>query len=221
MDRAAVGDVRPAQVPFTELFAAGLAGRPLHLVGLDQEPTPVPVDRWSGPVDDGDLAILELCDGPTLDVGCGPGRMSAALAARGRIVLGIDVVGRAVDQTRQRGAAALERNVFATMPAEGRWGTALLADGNIGIGGDPVALLRRLAQLVHPAGRIVVEVAAPGVETRTVWASLDAGPVRSRPFRWAVVGVDGIGSVAAESGLGTDAVLDVGDRWCAVLRSAA
>ncbi len=54
--------------------------------------------------------------------------------------------------------------MFAPLPGEGRWGTALLADGNIGIGGDPVALLRRLREVLDPRGRIVVELAAPGTE---------------------------------------------------------
>ena len=39
------------------------------------------------------------------------------------------------------GGPALRRSVFDPLPGEGRWGTALLLDGNIGIGGDPRALL--------------------------------------------------------------------------------
>ena len=61
-----------------------------------------------------------------------------------------------------RGGAALRRDVFDTLPGEGRWETALLADGNVGIGGDPVALLRRLREVLDPRGRVVAEVAAPG-----------------------------------------------------------
>ena len=35
--------------------------------------------------------------------------------------------------------------MFEPLPGEGRWGTVLLLDGNVGIGGDPVALLERAA----------------------------------------------------------------------------
>ena len=94
------------------------------------------------------------------------------------MALGIDVVHEAVGQTRARGAAALRRDIFGAVPGEGRWQTALLADGNVGIGGDPVALLRRLRRLLLPGGRVVVEVAPPGV-THPVGAR-DAR-VRRRP----------------------------------------
>jgi hypothetical protein len=59
-------------------------------------------------------------------------------------VLGVDVSPAAVARAKGAGGAVLRRSVFDRLPAEGRWGTALLADGNIGIGGDPHALLRRV-----------------------------------------------------------------------------
>ena len=121
----------------------------------------VPADAWTGSLD-GDQAVLDLCTGPTLDVGCGPGRMTQLLAERGEIVLGIDVVPEAVWQTRDRGVAAILRDVFERVPAEGRWETVLLAGGNLGIGGDPVRLLRRIAQLLAPGGRVVADVGLPG-----------------------------------------------------------
>jgi SAM-dependent methyltransferase len=205
---------------FREAFTEALRGQPFQVVGLHDEPMPLPAARWSEPADADDLAMLDLCDGPTLDVGCGPGRMSAALASSGRVVLGIDVVDEAVIQTRDRGAAALQRDVFTTLPAEGRWMTALLADGNVGIGGDPIALLRRVGALLAACGRIVVELAEPGTATRTAWAELVSPEARSKPFRWAVVGVDDIGPMAIEAGFGVGAVHQFGDRWCAVLNRA-
>ena len=204
---------------FRETFAEALRGDPFHVVGLHDEPTPLPADRWSGSADADDLAMLELCDGPTLDIGCGPGRMSAALAEAGQVVLGIDVVGEAVMQTRRRGAPALLRDVFMDLPGEGRWQAALLADGNVGIGGDPVVLLRRVASLLVPAGQIVVELAGPGLEARTVWAELVSPGRRSKPFRWAVVGVDDVGAVANDAGLRIAALHRFGSRWCGVLHS--
>ena len=77
-----------------------------------------------------------------LDVGCGPGRIVAALTDHGRLALGIDIAEHAVALTRGRGTNALRRNVFDPLPGEGRWATVLLLDGNVGIGGDLDALLR-------------------------------------------------------------------------------
>lgn len=203
---------------FRDTFAEALRGSPFHVVGLHAEPTLLPADRWSQPADADDLEMISLCDGPTLDVGCGPGRMSAALAEAGHIVLGIDVVGEAVLQTRLRGAPALQRDVFQALPAEGRWQTILLTDGNVGIGGNPVALLRRMGALIDPDGRIVVELAEPGLAARTMWAELVSPGARSKPFRWAVVGVDDIAEIAHEAELDVVRIHRLGDRWCAVLR---
>ena len=100
-------------------------------------------------------------------------------------------------------SSALRRDVFDRLPGEGRWHTALLADGNVGIGGDPVALLRRAGELVCADGRVVVELGRPGVRaaTRGGPCSTCAG-VRSAPFRWATVGTDDIDELAAAAGLG-------------------
>lgn len=205
-------------VAFRDVFADALRGHPFQIVGLHDEPTVLPTERWSQPADADDLSMLDLCDGRTLDVGCGPGRMSAALAESGRVVLGIDVVAEAVAQTRRRGAAALQRDVFASLPAEGRWDVALLADGNVGIGGDPIVLLRRMRDVLVSDGKIVVELAKPGIAARTVWAALVSPRARSKPFRWAVVGVDDIEVAAAEAGLIVTGIHRFGARWCAVLQ---
>ncbi|MBS2939871.1 methyltransferase domain-containing protein [Nocardioides sp. J2M5] len=177
----------------------------------------LPVDLWRRPADEHDRALVGLCVGPTLDVGCGPGRMTEALALAGHLALGIDVVDAAVTLTRERGVAAVRRDVFDRVPGEGRWATALLADGNIGIGGDPVALLRRVHRLLAPGGRVVVEVERPGVSPTQGWASLEAPGRRSRPFRWATLGVDDLPGAAAAAGLAVHRVLRVGDRYAAVV----
>ncbi len=205
---------------FSEVFASALHGAPTVVVGLGEEPTRLPVDLWSRAADETDLRLLALCDGPTLDIGCGPGRMTEALSAQGHVVLGIDVVEAAVALTRQRGVSALQRDVFDGLPGEGRWQTALLADGNIGIGGDPVALLRRVHHLLTFDGRIVVELAAPGVARHAGWAVLEGSDRRSRPFQWATLGVDDLSSTAEEAGLAVHSVHPLGERWAAVLGEA-
>jgi SAM-dependent methyltransferase len=210
-----------SELSFSVVFANALRGQPCSVVGLGEVPEPLPVHHWTREADDWDRELLAHCVGPTLDIGCGPGRLTACLAERGHVVLGIDVVREAVVQTRGRGAVALHRDVFEALPGEGRWRSALLADGNVGIGGDPVGLLRRIRELLDPRGRIVVELAAPGTGTKSVWATLECGSDVSRPFRWSVVGVDAIDDVAAQVGLVVRSTHAHGSRWCAVLEEAA
>ena len=59
-----------------------------------------------------------------------------------------------LDVARTRGVNVLERSRLRTAsPDHDRWRTALLFDGNIGIGGDPVALLSRVVELLRDDGR--------------------------------------------------------------------
>ena len=203
---------------FSTVFSAALQGNPCAVIGLGDAPEHLPVANWTREADADDHELLALCEGPTLDIGCGPGRLSAALADAGHVVLGIDVVHEAVGQTRERGVSALHRDVFDAVPGEGRWHTALLADGNVGIGGDPVALLGRVRELLDPRGRVVVELAVPGTRSATVWAALECDGTRSRPFRWSVVAADQIDPVASSAGLELAATYEIGTRWVAVLQ---
>ena len=210
---------RSERASFSAVFGEALRGRPCSVVRLGDLPQLLPVHQWRRDADRADLELVAHCTGHTLDLGCGPGRLTAALARLGHVVLGVDVVREAVDQTVARGVVALRRDVFDRLPGEGRWQTALLADGNVGIGGDPVALLLRARELVSAEGRVVVELAPPGVRPRTEWAALQCAGLRSAPFRWATLGTDDIGELAAAAGLGRVEVHRVGEqRWCAVLR---
>ena len=206
------------EASFSHVFARALGGEPTTVVGLGEGPRPLPVADWTRAADHVDHRLVALCQGPTLDIGCGPGRLTEALADLGHVALGIDVVASAVHLTRRRGASAILRDVFASLPGEGRWQTALLADGNLGIGGDPAALLRRVREILDPRGQVVAEVAAPGVPSSSGWATLHCAGHRSRPFRWAVVGADDIRRLAGGVGLAVDAVHCLGGRWAAVMR---
>jgi SAM-dependent methyltransferase len=203
---------------FTEVFSDALRGIPTTVHGISPGHQVLPVHDWLRPASRADRLLLDHCRGATLDVGCGPGRMSAHLALRGHAVLGVDIVHEAVDQARRRGVPALRRNVFDPMPGEGSWDTVLLADGNIGIGGAPLALLRRGAELVDHRGRIVCDLAGPGTGLRVHAARLVTRRRRSETFQWAEVGPDAIESLAEKAELD---LLHVGHRhglWFAVLR---
>lgn len=165
----------------------------------------------------GDDGVLGRCGGPTLDVGCGPGRMVAALHTGGVPALGIDISPTAVRLTLGRGAPAVSADVFGFVPGEGGWHHLLLVDGNIGIGGDPVRLLRRCAGLLHPSGTAFVEAEPPGVAGWSGEAVLHDGRRASTPFRWALVGADELHRHAAAAGLRVLDSWTQAGRWFACL----
>jgi SAM-dependent methyltransferase len=204
-------------IPVAQVFASALRGHVCLILDEDGASGLLPTPAWLRDADRVDEALLDLCHGPTLDIGCGPGRMAEALARRGQPVLGIDVVPEAVRLSLGRGVATLLRDVFDAVPGEGRWETALLADGNIGIGGDPVALLERIRDLIAPTGRVVVELAPPGTGVHTRHVRLETELGRSAPFPWTLVGTDAIEAVADAAGLRPVFQHTLGGRHSAVL----
>lgn len=179
---------------------------------------PLEPGRWLGATTPLEEALLADITAPVLDVGCGPGRVVDLLARRGAIAVGVDPSPGAVALARQRGCPVLQRSIFDRLPFEGRWGSVVLLDGNIGIGGDPVRLLRRCRDLLRPGGSLVVEVEAPPTTWRACRARLERDGASSAWFPWAVVGAEAIGELAAAAGLRT-AALSSADaaRWFAVL----
>ncbi|MFG1701753.1 methyltransferase domain-containing protein [Nonomuraea sp. M3C6] len=199
-----------------ELYADSLEGAEIDLEYEDGRRRPLEAMRWLEPID-GDEAMLSRCTGPTLDVGSGPGRLTVALARRGVAALGIDVTPHAVRLTRQAGGLALCRDVFGPVPGSGRWTTALLADGNIGIGGDPAALLRRMRELVRPGGEVIAEVAPPGTPSTTERVRLRHGDVAAAWFRWADVSASDVSPLARETGFTVTDCHEEAGRWFAYL----
>jgi SAM-dependent methyltransferase len=183
----------------------------------DGTATALPVDDWCAPATAAELDMLAHLRGPVLDMGCGPGRLVVALASMGVPALGIDVSGHALAHADAIGAPVLRRSVFDRVPGEGRWRAALLFDGNIGIGGDPVSLLRRVARLLGRDGLAVVEVGAPGVRTRVASARLERGEETTSWFPWAWVGRDALPWFAARAGLDAVSGYQIDDRWFTVL----
>jgi rSAM/selenodomain-associated transferase 1 len=148
-----------------------------------------------------DEVLLSRCEGPVLDIGCGPGRLVESLAARGVATLGIDVSPRALSQAAARGACVLRRAVQHRLPGEGHWGTVLLADGNIGIGGDPGALLARCHDLLTCGGVAIVEADADDDTDLRISVTLHCVDGRvSSPMTWARVGARPLVQLASQLG---------------------
>jgi SAM-dependent methyltransferase len=203
-----------------ELYEHALAGRAHpEIEHADGTRTPLPVADWLR-ARPGDTSLVQRCSGPTLDVGSGPGRLTKALAERGIPALGIDVTPYAVDVARSAGALTLVRDVFGQVPGSGRWNTVLLADGNIGIGGEPITLLRRVTELLGPLGKALVEVQAPGSPLRLEKVRLRSAGKIGAWFPWAYVGADQINELAAAAGLAAAEAWSVHGRWFISLRTA-
>ena len=204
-----------------ELYEHALAGRARPVIErADGSRIPLAVDSWLHATP-GDKSILDRCEGPTLDIGSGPGRLTVALSERGIPALGIDITPYAVGLARSSGALVMLRDVFDRVPGTGRWGTVLLADGNIGIGGDPAALLRRVGELLAPNGQALVELDPPGSPLRREQVRLCHAGSASAWFPWAYVGADHIDEVAEEAGLGEVDPWSVDDRWFASISAVS
>ena len=192
--------------PARQRLHAGAAGAPVHGVGrrparaaaADARPgsrAPAPADRAAArplPRTDG---RHRLRPGPD-DRGPGPTRPRRCSAST------------SCPRRSGRPAAAASRALRAASstrcPGEGRWETALLADGNIGIGGDPVALLaarpraaRRRTAASSSTSRRGAPVSSPG----TSRLETARGRERTRS-RGPLVGADAIQAVAAAARLG-------------------
>ncbi|SDL94791.1 Methyltransferase domain-containing protein [Nonomuraea maritima] len=200
-----------------QLYADALAGEAAELEYVDGSRVTLETAHWFEPIP-GDEDLLRRCSSPTLDIGSGPGRLTVALTRRGVRSLGIDVTPRAVALTRRAGGFALLRDVFDDVPGSGRWATALLADGNIGIGGNPEALLRRVRQLLGPGGTVIADVAPPETRSRVDRVRLRRGPLVGEWFGWATVSASDIRRVALAAGFTDADCWAAHGRWLACLR---
>jgi len=196
-------------------FDAVLAGRGTRLVRDDGVVLAWDPARWRAGASPDDRRLLDRCTGPTVDLGCGPGRLVAALTERGVPALGVDSSPVARVLCRRRGAPMVRRDVFGPLPGEGTWSHVLLADGNIGIGGDPGRLLARAVRLLAEDGSVLVETNPDPDEWWCGTAATDEGAVP-----WACVGAAALGRAAPALGLRatTVATVSAGSRTFVELR---
>jgi len=158
--------------------------------------------RWSAEADDTDRHLLKGASGAVLDIGCGPGRMIRAAMDLGLTALGVDVSPTAVRIAAAAGLTVLNRSVFSALPLEGEWGTVLLVDGNIGIGGDVGAMLARCAALLARDGVLLVEINRDPACDHAFEGTLEDELGRtSDVFPWAEIGIVALRERARGAGL--------------------
>jgi SAM-dependent methyltransferase len=215
-----------SRVAAIDLYGAQLmrsASRPqdvseLRVVDEHGGELPFALRRYLEPPTEDDHDVLARATGPVLDIGCGPGRHVVALSRRGIVAVGVDISPLAVRIARTRGAKVIEGSIFDRLPGVGTWGSALLLDGNIGIGGAPRELLGRAGALLSPTGVVLVEVEGPGTPTGTLRVRLESDQMSSQWFPWARLGIEKLPDIAAAAGFKVREQWHTGRRWFATLQ---
>lgn len=184
-----------------------------RLCGQDGTVVDLDVGAWAGEATDLERRLLAGLRGPVLDIGCGPGRLVLALAELGMPAMGVDASAAAVQLATARNATALVRSVFDPVPGTGRWGSALLFDGNIGIGGDPARLVARAGELLRPGGRLLVETAPPPAPLHRFAGRVERGPSSSAWFGWATIGAQALTDLATDAGFAHVRTTVEATRW--------
>ena len=178
------------------------------------------VSRFHGEATATERRLLRGLEGPLIDLGCGPGRMVKAATRSGISALGVDLSPDAVDAANAAGLTVLRRSVFEALPLEGRWRSALLLDGNIGIGGDPTRMLARCAQLLGPGGVLLVETHPDADRDHAFEGTVTDGMGRtSARFAWAEIGSAALARRSAETVMLVDQSWTVDGRaFCRLVR---
>ncbi|MEW1822609.1 class I SAM-dependent methyltransferase [Arthrobacter sp. NPDC080031] len=202
--------------PYARSLPLGLGCLTLHPASACHEtigPVHFNVLGWSAPATASERELLRTLRGPVLDVGCGPGRMLQAARELGLASLGVDSSPAAVRLASDRGGAAILGSIFDPVPHEQGWGSALLLDGNIGIGGNIRVLLERVASLLAPGGQVLAEAEGPDFLDVAYLAVLEDSDGRaSAAFPWARAGAKALALHAARAGLDTAVTRTVQDR---------
>jgi len=115
--------------------------------------------------------------GRVLDLGCGSGRLTVALARAGAAVTGIDTSAERLEQARRRAAESgvelqlVQADMDEPLPFEDGSFDAATSRLALMAAAAPAATLRELRRVVVPDGRIAT----------VIWASLDGNPWFSAP----------------------------------------
>jgi SAM-dependent methyltransferase len=121
-----------------------------------------PFRRWD---DANERAAMRFVRGRVLDVGCGGGRACLHLQERGLDVVGIDSSPGAVTVSRERGVHDVRELALEDVDSSlGSFDTVLMLGQNFGMlrsRGNARRLLKRLARVATPRGRIVAETFDP------------------------------------------------------------
>ena len=106
-------------------------------------------------------SAIRVAKGRVLDIGCGAGRHSLFLQAKGLEVTGIDVSPLAIRVCKARGLKdARLMSIDDVRPSLGKFDTILMLGNNFGLFSNKAkarALLRRLLEMTNPKGRIIAE----------------------------------------------------------------
>ena len=205
---------------FGAMYEQALTGERCWVRHDDGRLRALPVGNWMGGHGADsvfDNALIALCHGPTIDLGCGPGRLVAHLVQRGIPALGVDRSATAVELARRSGAPVLQRDVFDPLPGTGSWQTVILADGNVGLGGDPRRILERAKQLLQTGGCCLAEFDSVSTGVRPGWVRLESALGVGPWFRWASAGIDCAALLAEEAGMSLTGIHPVGERVVATL----
>ena len=114
----------------------------------------------------------------------------------------------------------MHRDVFDSLPGTGRWQTVLLADGNVGLGGDPWRVLRRAAELLKRGGSCIAEFDPASTGVHAGWVRLESSRTVGPWFRWASVGIDCAARLADDVGMALTGIHPIGNRVVASLAPA-
>ena len=205
-------------IPAAELYGRGLEGRERLIARAEGgRARTLPIACWLGAPTMADESCCGMRSGRSSMLAAGPAVTCSRLRDAACPPSASTSRRRRCESRRARGAAAIEGSIFERVRGAGTWGSALLLDGNVGIGGDPVALLRRIGALLAPGGRILVELARPGAASGRRRMRLELAAAASPWFDWATVSAADVAVLAGASGLDVRERWSVRGRWFAVL----
>lgn len=192
---------------------------PVHLRTRNGRRLAHDVGAYFAPVSPEEELLLATARGPVLDIGCGPARHARYLQQHGLEAVGLDCSPRALATATALGLQLAVRRDVLTEPIPAGFGTALLLDGNAGMGGTPAGTARLLAGLAAaaaPGARLLLSGRAArgrlwrGLDVRTEYRGA-TGPWSS----WLVPSLDGLRILAAGTGWRQRLAIGSGARYWA------